>query len=364
MSQSMLTPSAVSTSAEPERDDSARLPCFATGTPAPGHDQRGGGRDVERARAVAAGAAGVDRARRRGDRDRFRAHDPRRAGDLVDGFAAHPHRQQQPAHLRRGGVARHDDLERGLGLGLAEPRPGGDAGKRRPQICGGGVAHARFIFICCGLAYAGCRFETVILHASLRAKRSNLGEVVLGTRLLRRYAPRNGSLRRERLMALEGGCACGAVRYKLTNAPMIVHACHCRDCQKQTGGAFVINLWIERKFVEASGGRRRLRFACRRAAAASRTTSFAARNAAPRCGASTMLSPGDTLLVRGGTLDDPAVITPGRPHLHPQQGAVARIARGTRGSFRRSTNATRCGRPKAWRAGKMSAPVGDRSVLI
>src|SRR5271170_2965876 len=31
----MLTPSAVSTSAAPERDDNARLPCLATGTPAP-----------------------------------------------------------------------------------------------------------------------------------------------------------------------------------------------------------------------------------------------------------------------------------------------------------------------------------------
>ena len=31
----MLTPSAASTSAAPERDDSARLPCLATGTPAP-----------------------------------------------------------------------------------------------------------------------------------------------------------------------------------------------------------------------------------------------------------------------------------------------------------------------------------------
>ena len=33
--RSMLTPSAPSTSAAPERDDSARLPCLATGTPAP-----------------------------------------------------------------------------------------------------------------------------------------------------------------------------------------------------------------------------------------------------------------------------------------------------------------------------------------
>jgi hypothetical protein len=51
-------------------------------------------------------------------------------------------------------------------------------------------------------------------------------------------------------MNLEGGCACRAVRYRLTESPLIVHACHCRDCQRLTGGPFVINIWIEGKFVE------------------------------------------------------------------------------------------------------------------
>jgi hypothetical protein len=44
---------------------------------------------------------------------------------------------------------------------------------------------------------------------------------------------------------LEGGCACGAVRYRLGSAPMFVHCCHCRDCQRQTGSAFVLNALIE-----------------------------------------------------------------------------------------------------------------------
>jgi hypothetical protein len=47
-------------------------------------------------------------------------------------------------------------------------------------------------------------------------------------------------------MDLEGGCACGAVRYRLTAPPLIVHAYHCRDCQKMTGSAFVLNMWIEK----------------------------------------------------------------------------------------------------------------------
>jgi len=43
----------------------------------------------------------------------------------------------------------------------------------------------------------------------------------------------------------EGGCACGAVRYRLDSEPMFVHCCHCRDCQRQTGSAFVLNALIE-----------------------------------------------------------------------------------------------------------------------
>ena len=42
-----------------------------------------------------------------------------------------------------------------------------------------------------------------------------------------------------------GGCSCGAVRYRLTSEPMIVHCCHCKDCQRQTGSAFVLNALIE-----------------------------------------------------------------------------------------------------------------------
>ncbi len=44
---------------------------------------------------------------------------------------------------------------------------------------------------------------------------------------------------------LSGGCACGAVRYQLESAPMFVHCCHCRDCQRQTGSAFAVNALIE-----------------------------------------------------------------------------------------------------------------------
>jgi len=48
----------------------------------------------------------------------------------------------------------------------------------------------------------------------------------------------------------EGGCSCGAVRYKLTSLPLITHCCHCLDCQNQTGSAFAINALIEDSRIE------------------------------------------------------------------------------------------------------------------
>ena len=45
--------------------------------------------------------------------------------------------------------------------------------------------------------------------------------------------------------ALEGGCACGGVRYRMTTAPIFVNCCHCRWCQRESGAAFALNAIIE-----------------------------------------------------------------------------------------------------------------------
>jgi hypothetical protein len=44
---------------------------------------------------------------------------------------------------------------------------------------------------------------------------------------------------------LEGGCTCGAVRFSITAAPLFVHCCHCRWCQRETGASFALNAMIE-----------------------------------------------------------------------------------------------------------------------
>lgn len=53
---------------------------------------------------------------------------------------------------------------------------------------------------------------------------------------------------------MEGGCSCGAVRYRLASEPLFVHCCHCLNCQRQTGSAFVVNVLIEAGRVDVRSG--------------------------------------------------------------------------------------------------------------
>ncbi|MEP6881518.1 MAG: GFA family protein [Dokdonella sp.] len=53
---------------------------------------------------------------------------------------------------------------------------------------------------------------------------------------------------------MDGGCTCGAIRYRLNCAPLFVNCCHCRWCQRESGSAFAINAMIESDRVELLEG--------------------------------------------------------------------------------------------------------------
>jgi hypothetical protein len=105
---------------------------------------------------------------------------------------------------------------------------------------------------------------------------------------------------------IDGGCACGAVRYRLTSDPLFVHCCHCLNCQRQTGSAFVINVLIEADRVEVlegepqlvavprSGGKKQKIWRC------------------PICQIAvfSQYTRRQIRFVRAGTLDDPAAVEP------------------------------------------------------
>jgi hypothetical protein len=110
-------------------------------------------------------------------------------------------------------------------------------------------------------------------------------------------------------MTREGGCACGAVRYRLASEPMFVHCCHCLDCQRQTGSAFVINLLIEADRVELVAGEPRPVDVPRDHGDPQRIYRC------PDCQVAVFSEYGwpEVLFVRGGTLDDPSSA---RPDIH------------------------------------------------
>ncbi len=51
----------------------------------------------------------------------------------------------------------------------------------------------------------------------------------------------------------EGGCACGAVRYECSAEPMMMGNCHCRDCQKASGGPFVSIVGVPKEALKITG---------------------------------------------------------------------------------------------------------------
>ena len=55
-------------------------------------------------------------------------------------------------------------------------------------------------------------------------------------------------------LTFEGGCTCRALRYRATAAPMFVHCCHCRWCQRETGTAFALNALIETDRIDLIAG--------------------------------------------------------------------------------------------------------------
>ncbi len=108
--------------------------------------------------------------------------------------------------------------------------------------------------------------------------------------------------------AITGGCTCREVRYTMTSAPLFVHCCHCRWCQRETGSAFAHNAMIEADRVvlhsgvpelvntPSNSGKGQKIFRC------------------PRCRIavwSNYAGAGDAIrFVRVGTLDDPDLLPP------------------------------------------------------
>ncbi len=106
---------------------------------------------------------------------------------------------------------------------------------------------------------------------------------------------------------LVGGCLCGAIRYRLNAPPLMIYNCHCTNCQKITGSAFVVSATIlESSFEIMEGGPKRYEW----------TSDAGNRRYGLFCGAcggriAHGQTPGNGFLsLRAGTFDDTSWIEP------------------------------------------------------
>jgi len=104
-----------------------------------------------------------------------------------------------------------------------------------------------------------------------------------------------------------GGCACGAIRYESTAEPVMMIHCHCRDCQRSSGGPFSSFVVVPAEAFNLLQGS--LRFH----ASPSDAGGMTRRGFCPDCGSPVMGKPDAApqfVAIRTASLDDPSGFTP------------------------------------------------------
>jgi hypothetical protein len=107
-------------------------------------------------------------------------------------------------------------------------------------------------------------------------------------------------------LPLTGGCYCGAIRYEVNALPLAVNICHCHDCQRLTGSAFSMPMFVPRSAFAVLQG----------ATKSWQRTSDSGRKSLQhfcgKCGTRLYTEPSNPSIVnvRAGTLDDTSWLEP------------------------------------------------------
>lgn len=103
---------------------------------------------------------------------------------------------------------------------------------------------------------------------------------------------------------IEGGCQCGTVRYRIRSRPLRLVVCHCRVCQKQSGSAFGMSLFVDpASFDLHAGSPKTFDVVCDSGRV--KTCAFC-----PECGTRIYHRSENGLSVKAGTLDDTGQLAP------------------------------------------------------
>lgn len=105
-----------------------------------------------------------------------------------------------------------------------------------------------------------------------------------------------------------GHCLCGSVAYSFTGDPAMVAACHCDDCQRQSGACFSLNVAVPAANFTVDASKLRTF-----ATTGTDSGQPRERNFCPECGSpvTTVLAEmADLVFIKAGTLDDRSWLRP------------------------------------------------------
>lgn len=105
---------------------------------------------------------------------------------------------------------------------------------------------------------------------------------------------------------LEGGCLCGAVRYRVAAEPVMQAVCHCRNCQRQAGSGWSMIMGVPAAALTVSG-------AVKTYHDQGESGGAVERQFCPECGSplfSRVSAAPDLVFIKAGTLDDTSRFTP------------------------------------------------------
>ncbi len=133
-------------------------------------------------------------------------------------------------------------------------------------------------------SYAGRRSRPFSTGLSPRRLGSNFGELLMNR--------------------MQGGCQCGQVRYEISAEPVALYACHCRDCQYQSGSAFGMSLIVPGASFHLRGGTLKT-FETSTASGRTKHCAFC-----PECGVRIYNTTGSHKSIKAGTLDERGGLAP------------------------------------------------------
>jgi hypothetical protein len=142
----------------------------------------------------------------------------------------------------------------------------------------------------------------------------------------------------------DGGCTCRFVRYRMASKPLIVHCCHCRWCQRESGASFALNALIEADRVQLLHGDVEV------ITTPSKSGNGQKIARCPKCRIavwSNYYQAGDVIrFIRVGTLDEPDRLP---PDIHIYQATLGRhtARRASRGRAVQRARAVAQGEPRA-----------------